>query len=282
MKLHQIPVQIFNLDHTLRCGQVFRWQKKGDEWIGVVKNSVILAKQEDEILTVKSDLAAEEIASYFRLDDDMEKVYGQIGKDKLMKEAIARYRGLRLVSQDPWECLISYVCSRNAPIKKIKSVIFNLSKNFGNVIKSDDHIEYTFPEPDVIAGTTLDKLGMCGFRYGKKQAREILEIAKLVSGNNFDLERLKKHSYLDAKEELMNLRGVGHKVADCVLLFSLDKLEAFPIDVHMRRLMRREYFQDKNVSDDKIRELAREYFGKYAGYAQEYLFYHERSYGGGK
>ncbi len=277
MKMHRIPAHVFNLDYTLRCGQVFRWQKRGGEWMGVVKDSVISVKQKGDVLVAKSNLAAEEIVSYFRLEDDMENIYKHIGKDKLMKKVIAKYRGLRLIRQDPWECLVSYVCSRNAPIKKIKSVIFNLSKNFGNVIKSDGHIEYTFPEPDMVAEATLDKLGICGFRYGKKQAREILEIAKLVGGNNFDLERLKKYSYLDAKEELMTLRGVGHKVADCVLLFSLDKLEAFPIDVHIRRFMRREYFQDENISDDKIRELAREYFGKYAGYAQEYLFYHERS-----
>lgn len=280
MKMHRIPAQVFNLDYMLRCGQVFRWQKRGDEWMGVVKDSIISVKQKGDVLVAKSDLAAEEIANYFRLDDDLEKVYRHIDKDTLMRNIITKYRGLRLIRQDPWGCLISYVCSRNAPIKKIKSVIFNLSKNFGNVIKSDDQIEYTFPEPDVIAEVTLDKLGICGFRYGKKQAREILEIAKLISRNNFDLERLKKYSYLDAKEELMNLQGVGHKVADCVLLFSLDKLEAFPIDVHIRRLVRREYFQDKNVSDDEIRELAREYFGEYAGYAQEYLFYHERSGGG--
>ncbi len=271
MRTHRIPVQVFSLDHTLRCGQVFRWQKRGDKWIGIVKNSIISVEQEGDSLIAKSYLTPEDIASYFRLDDDMEKVYRQIGKDKLMKEVIARYRGLRLVRQDPWECLISYVCSINNRIPQIVRMIQNLSARFGEEICDG---VYGFPGPEKLADASHDELKKCklGFRVDW-----ILDVAKKVCEGELQLEKLRNMDYQSAKRELLKVNGVGDKVADCVLLYSLDKLEAFPVDVHIRRVVQREYLKNGGISDKRIGEWARQYFGEYAGYAQQYLFHYERT-----
>ncbi|MDD2666236.1 MAG: DNA glycosylase [Methanocellales archaeon] len=277
MKTHTIPVHNFDLDHTLRCGQVFRWRDDKDNWIGIVGNSVIKAKQAGNRLIVESDLDIGHVTSYFRLNDDLDGIYQCINKDAMMNEAIAMYRGMRIIKQDPWECLISYICSRQNRIEKIERTVFHLSKNFGDEIHFDNKIFYTFPKPDELAKASLDDLRKCQFRFGDKQAEEIKGIAQLVSEGGFCLERLRELDYESAKEELMSLEGVGHKVADCVLLFSLDELEAFPVDVHVRRIVQRDYFRNNKISDKKLREWAGRYFGKYAGYAQQYLFYYERT-----
>ncbi|HIH37042.1 MAG TPA: DNA-3-methyladenine glycosylase 2 family protein [Methanocellales archaeon] len=277
MKTHTLPVHNFDLDHTLRCGQVFRWRENKNSWIGVLGNSVIRAKQVGNRLIVESDLDMDHVTSYFRLNDDLDDIYQYLNKDAVMNEAIAMYRGMRIIKQDPWECLISYVCSRQNRIEKIERIVFSLSKNFGDEIQFENKIFYTFPKPDEFAKANLDDLRKCQFRFGDKQAREVKVIAQLVSEGDFCLERLRGLDYESAKEELMSLEGVGPKVADCVLLFSLDKLEAFPVDVHVRRIVQRDYFRNKKTSDKKLREWAGLYFGKYAGYAQQYLFYYERT-----
>ncbi|MDD2777926.1 MAG: DNA glycosylase [Methanocellales archaeon] len=277
MKLHTLTVHNFDLDHTLRCGQVFRWRENKNNWMGVLGNSVIKAKQVGNHLIVESNLDMDRVTSYFRLNDDLDDIYQCINKDAVMNEAIAMYGGMRIIKQDPWECLISYVCSRQNRIEKIERIVFSLSKNFGDEIQFENKIFYTFPKPDELAKANLDDLKKCQFRFGDKQAREVKVIAQLVSEGDFCLERLRELDYKSAKEELMSLEGVGPKVADCVLLFSLDKLEAFPVDVHVRRIVQRDYFRNKKISDKKLREWAGRYFGKHAGYAQQYLFYYERT-----
>ncbi len=277
MRTHTISVHNFDLDHTLRCGQVFRWRENKNNWIGVLGDSVIKAKQAGNRLIVESNLDMDYVMSYFRLNDDLDYIYQCINKDAVMNEAVAMYWGMRIIKQDPWECLISYVCSRQNRIEKIERIVFSLSKNFGDAIHFENKIFYTFPKPDEIAKASLDDLKKCQFRFGDRQAEEIKVIAQLISEGDFCLERLRELDYKSAKEELISLEGVGHKVADCVLLFSLDKLEAFPVDVHVRRIVQRNYFRNKKISDKKIRKWADLYFGRYAGYAQQYLFYYERT-----
>lgn len=274
MKTYQIPVPTFDLDHTLRCGQVFRWRENKDGWIGIADNSLIKAKQEGDVLIVESDLAMEDVMNYFRLNDDLDDIYEHISKDEVMSKAIARYRGMRLVRQDPWECLISYICSINNRIPQIERMIQNLSKCFGEEICDGF---YSFPGTERLANAFPEELKKCKFGF---RVEWTLDIAKKVCGDGLQLEKLKNMDYQSAKRELLKVNGVGHKVADCVLLYSLDKLEAFPVDVHIRRVIRREYLKDERTSDTKIREWAERYFGKYAGYAQQYLFYYERSRGG--
>lgn len=273
MKIHQIRAHIFDLNHTLNCGQVFRWRREDNGWAGIVLNSIVMARQRGDMLVIESNLSEKDIINYFRLDDDLGSIYKHIGRNDVMKKIIAKYNGLRLIRQDPWECLISYICSINNRIPQIGSMIQNLCTQFGDDIGG----AYGFPRPERIYKASQSELKKCKLGFREKWIRGA---AKKVYDDGLQLSQLKNMDYQSAKRALMEIDGVGHKVADCVLLFSFDKLEAFPIDVHIKRFMRREYFQNKVVSDEKIRELARRYFGKYAGYAQEYLFYYERSEGG--
>lgn len=281
----------FNLEHTLQCGQLFRWDKIGDYWYSVVREKVIKIRQSDDTLQFQiflSDLDIAFLRHYFRLDDDLPYILSQIKKDEIIKKAIHSLYGLRITRQEPWECLISYVCATYKNIPAIKKMILNLSKTFGRKIKFESRSFYTFPKPSDLANASLKELKECGLGF---RARSVLETAKIVESEDFDLEALRKMDYEKAKHELLSLPGVGNKVADCILLFSFDKLEAFPVDVWMKRIVLESYSKSfspefvEKVSEKnsltaseylKISEFGRKYFGTYAGYAQEYLFHWKR------
>jgi N-glycosylase/DNA lyase len=281
----------FNLNHTLTCGQTFRWEKHDDWWHGVVRGTFIKIRQMDEVLqfqTFSENVDDAFIWSYFRLDDDLPRIYSRIEKDKHIKKAVKKFRGLRLMRQDPWECLISYICATNTNIPAIKDMVKKMCTRFGKRITVEDAEVYTFPKPHDLAQASLKELRLCklGFR-----AERVKQTSKLVCNGNVNLEALKTKTYEEAKKELMDLPGVGPKVADCVLLFSLDKLEAFPIDVWMKRVILefyRTHFEQifkekvatkKSLSPSEYRIISsfgRKYFGEYIGYAQEYLFHFKR------
>ncbi len=284
MKLDAVP---FNLDVTLCCGQVFRWDKKGDWWYGIVRDQPVKIRQTNAELEFTN---ADEkfIENYFGLDDDLQKIRAKIGKDKHVRKAIREFWGLRVVRQDPWECLISYICATYKSITAIKNMLFKLSKKFGKKILLDGCDFYTFPTPEKLARTTESDLMECGLGY---RANYVLEASRKIVDNDFDLEGLRKMPYQQAKKELTNFLGVGLKVADCILLFSLGKREAFPVDVWVKRAILKHYaaqfpnsFIEKisshdslsNAEYEKLNEFGRKYFGKYAGYAQEYLYHYER------
>ena len=277
----------FSLEHTLRCGQLFRWEKLGDWWYGVVEDKVVKARQiADKLIfqTFPEKTNAEFIENYFRLDDDLPAILSQINKDEHVRRAIERCHGLRISRQEPWECLISYICATYKNIPAIKNMILNLSKRFGKKTTFNGHDFYAFPKPSDLAHASLEEIRSCklGFR-----AERVLETSKILDREEFNLEDLRKMDYAKAKQKLLSLPGVGQKVADCVLLFSLDKLEAFPVDIWIKRAVL-EFYQSyfersfvKRVSGKSsitpseyktISSFGREYFGKYAGYAQEYLF----------
>ena len=278
----------FSLEHTLDCGQLFRWKKLDDWWYGVVADSVIKMKQCNERLIfhgIPEIPNREFIMNYLRLDDDLSAIFSEIDKDEHMKEAIRLFSGLRLCRQTPWECLISYICATYKSIPAIKKMINGISQRFGKELTFDDYTFYTFPKPTDLAHVNQKELRSCGLGF---RAERILETAKTVAHGRFSLESLKSMTYLDAKRMLLDLPGVGHKVADCVLLFSLEKLEAFPIDVWMKRAITSFYathFESsfiKRITSkgspttkeyETIGSFGREYFGRYAGYAQEYLFH---------
>jgi len=281
----------FNLDYTLTCGQAFRWEKHGDWWHGVVNETFLRIRQTGELLqfqTQPKNVDSAFVWSYFRLSDDLPYIYSRIGKDGHVREAVKRFLGLRLMRQDPWECLISYICATNKNIPAIKDMIKNICKCFGKKIRAENDTFYTFPKPLTLADASVKELRLCklGFR-----AERVKATSKLVSRDTFDLEALKTLPYDKAKKELMTLPGVGSKVADCVLLFSLDKLDVLPIDVWMKRIIL-EYYADhfeslfvekarakKSLSPreyETISLFGRKYFGEYVGYAQEYLFHCRR------
>ncbi len=277
----------FCLEHTLNCGQLFRWEKLGDWWYGVVKDTVVKIKQDTDNLmfhTFPKEVTTEFIEKYFRLNDNLPYIISQINKDENIRKAVQSCHGLRISRQEPWECLISYICATYKNIPAIKTMILNLSKRFGKKITFDGYDFYTFPNPRALAYASLEEIRCCklGFR-----AKRVLEVSRIMDREEFNLKDLREMDFEKARQSLLSLPGVGQKVADCVLLFSLDKLEAFPIDVWMKRAILDfypSYFERtfvKRVSGKSsitpreyqiISLFGREYFGKYAGYAQEYLF----------
>jgi N-glycosylase/DNA lyase len=278
----------FSLEHTLNCGQLFRWTKLGEWWYGVVEDRVIKIRQVGERLIFQSfpeKATRKFIKRYLRLDDDLPKVLSEISKDKHVCRAVKLFNGLRISRQEPWECLISYICATYKNIPAIKKMINKISQRFGKKISFDRYEFYTFPKPIDLAQTSPTELRSCGLGF---RAKRVLETTKILDRGNFSLEALKSIDYRSAKRELLSLPGVGPKVADCVLLFSLEKLEAFPVDVWMKRAAINLYAGHFNPSFiDKVRRkgsitlkeyeainaFGREYFGRYAGYAQEYLFH---------
>lgn len=278
----------FNLETTLRCGQLFRWEKHGSWWYGVVDQQLLKVNQMKDIIKYEG-AETEFIRKYFRLEDDLPQITSEISRDSVIKKAVEAFPGLRIVRQNPWECLISYVCATYKNIPAIKGMISELAKRFGNKIAREKLTYHTFPEPSVLANATLHELRTCklGFR-----AERVRETARTVHHNRVDLEALRKVDYERAKNELLKLPGVGNKVADCVLLFSLEKLEAFPVDVWMKRVVESHYTNHFDASFiekisgktslspreyNKVSSFARGYFGRYAGYAQEYLYHFFRN-----
>jgi N-glycosylase/DNA lyase len=281
----------FNLDYTLSCGQTFRWQRHDEWWTGIIGQAVLKLRQTCGRLAFEGsddNLDSEFVKRYFRLDDDLNEIYSRIAKDKYVKEAVNQFRGLRLLRQEPWECLISYICATHSNIPAIKQMIRGLSRRFGKSIDFEGETFYGFPQPRALAKASVGELRLCRLGY---RAESVRETARLIDEGGFDLESLRRMPYAEAKKELMSLPGVGPKVADCVLLFSLDKLEAFPIDVWMKRIMLSfyaEHFEPDFV--DRVRhraglslgeyraiyDVGRRVFGNYLGYAQEYLYHFRR------
>jgi len=278
----KIQSKLFDLHRTLNCGQVFRWTLNEDQWwYGVVRDHIIKIRQVQNELEFfiypKMPEPAKFLSHYFRLDDDLEFIYQQICKDNYMEYAIKNARGLRLIRQEPWECLISYIISQQNNIPKIKRSIESLSRKFGTPYYIQEKIFHIFPTPAQLSEANLDelkrgfKLDGCALGY---RAKYVLKSASLIQNESlsFSLEALKNFPYKEACKLLQKtFPGVGPKVADCILLFSADKLEAFPVDTWIRRLISKLYSQKGSIR--QIKQFCTEYFGQFAGYAQEYLFF---------
>lgn len=277
----------FCLDVTLCCGQVFRWDKTGDWWYGVARERAFKVRQFKGKLEY-ANVDEKFVEYYFRLDEDLQRISDGINKDAHIGKALQEFWGLRIVRQDPWECLISYICATYKSIPAIKRMLNNLARKFGEKVNFDGCDFFAFPEPARLAGATEKELADCGLGY---RAKYVLATSKCVCGGNFDLEGLRKLPYAEAKRVLMDFPGVGAKVADCILLFSLGKLEAFPVDVWVKRVIMNHYAdkfpaelvqrlssRDSLSSGDyeRLNAFGRSYFGEYAGYAQEYLYHYER------
>jgi N-glycosylase/DNA lyase len=279
----------FSLHYTLSCGQVFRWEKPRECWYGIVGGNIVKIRQDGNILifqTYPEDLGAKFVARYFRLNDDLPQILRDIGRDEYIERAIREFFGLRLTRQDPWECLISYICATYANIPRIKDMIQRLSKAFGMEIPFEGRVYYAFPTWESLAKATLKDLLDCKLGY---RAKYVLRTTKKMKENRFGLENLRELSYDEGQRRLLHLYGVGPKVAECVLLFSQDKLEAFPVDIWVKRVIR-DYYRHRLPQDiflggeglslkesRLIRAFGRRYFGAFAGYAQEYLYYYYRS-----
>jgi N-glycosylase/DNA lyase len=280
----------FSLEYTLESGQLFRWERSGEWWRGIVRGSVLKLKQEGEVLrcSTGNDLIDSTfVSSYFRLDDDLDHILATLSKDETITRAVEKFYGLRLVSQDPWECLASFVLATNANIPRIKKMVGALCANYGRPFEFEGANYAAFPSPEELAVASEADLLACGLGY---RAPFLKRIATSVASGNVDLARLGAFGYHESREFLMaELPGVGPKVADCVLLYSFGKDEAFPIDVWIARVLAKTYPRllspelRKKLSPqgkvklsssdyDKISAKVRAYFGGYAGYAQQYLY----------
>ena len=265
-----------NLDSTINSGQVFLWKKHDDFWYGVDGNKVLCINSDD--LKIKS---SGKKADFFRESDDIKKILNSLKKDMVVKNAISQNIGLRLLRQDPFQCYISFIVSSNSNIQNIKSTLNKLSKKFGERIEFDKKEFFLFPTPASLATASKTELLECGLGY---RADFVKKAANEVDLGKIDFRLLKKMSYDDAKEALIKIFGIGNKVADCIMLFSLEKLEAFPLDTWMVKILRK-YYEDvfqitgKTITEKKYNTLHEKivlHFGPYAGYSQQFLFKMER------
>lgn len=279
MTMYTLFRENFNLEYTLDCGQVFRWDYIDGWWTGVVNGDIARLQQDPESgeVQVDSELPESFFENYFRFDDDLDAILKEVNKDEFMDEAIRKYRGLRLIRQDPWECLISYILATAWSIPNIKRGISMLCKNYGEEIEDG---YYSFPNPASLIHACDEDMRACklGFRGGR-----VIKAARHVEEGNLVLDEIFKMDYDAAKQRLMFLEGIGEKVADCILLFAFEKMEAFPVDTHVEKVVRtiygnHDYFNGV-VTKSKIGNWGRMYFGRYCGYAQKYFFYQKRQEG---
>lgn len=273
----------FELKDIFECGQCFRWNEQEDgSYTGVIKNGIINVKKEDETITFTGicDKNIEEVVNeYFDLKRDYEKIKEQLGNvDKYLKTSIQYGKGIRILNQDLWETIISFIISANNNIPRIKGIIERISQKYGNEIEWNGKKYYTFPTYEQLKDVTVQEYRNLGL--GFRDIR-LYETTQMILNKEVDLEKLKNNpNTQEVRNELLRLSGVGPKVADCILLFSdLKRFDVFPIDVWVRRVMNDLYIKEDDetkVSKVKIEKLAEEKFGDLKGLAQQYLFYWRR------
>jgi len=257
---------LLSLDHTLDSGQAFRWYKRGDWWTGVLGEHVVRLRQNEDGMEVDSSISRDELRDYFRLDDDLEQIYQEISKDEYIAKLIDAFRGLRLLRQDTWETAASYILATHASVPQIKRMIDNLCAMYGKPLEDG---WYSFPRPEDIVE---DESGVLECKLGFRSSR-IVRFARSVASGEVDFERLRRMRYEEAIEYLLAIYGIGPKVADCIALFGLGHMEAFPVDVRIARAMNNYYGVEGNYK--KVSGFGRSYFGRWAGYAQEYIYISE-------
>ena len=273
----------FNPKHIFDCGQCFRWDENEDgSYTGIFKNNVLNVKKvnNDIVFTGVCDGNIKNICSeYFDLERDYEKIKQELSKvDQYIKESISYGEGIRLLNQDLWETIISFIISANNNIPRIKGIINRLSKNYGDKIIWNGNDFFTFPTPEQLSKATIQDLRSLGL--GFRDVR-VFETTKKILNKEIDLEKLHtEKDTLKVRDALLTLPGVGPKVADCILLFStLKRFDVFPIDVWVRRVMNDLYIKNADetkVNKKEIESLAKSKYGNLEGIAQQYLFYWKR------
>ena len=266
-----------NIHETINSGQIFLWENYRDTWFVIDGNDIIMAKQ----IPFKIMTFSKKSKNFFREDDNYEKILKNITGDKIVKNAIKHYPGLRVTRQDPFQCCISFIISANSNIPKIRMGLQKLCRKFGTRVMFQKKEFFLFPRPKMLAKATLQDLQECKLGYRSKY---VLDTSRTIASGEIDFDELKKADYQEAKELLLKLPGVGDKVADCIMLFSLEKLEAFPLDTWVVKILQKYYSDDfcmdkKTISKNKyenIHQNVLKHFGKYAGYSQQFLYKMER------
>lgn len=269
-------IKDFNAVHTFECGQCFRWIKQADgSYTGVARGKILNASVDDDTLILKNT-NLEDFKNiwfdYFDLGRDYSQVKEAVMRDDIMREAAAFGWGIRLLKQDIWETLISFIISANNRIPRIMKTVGVISKIYGERLEMDGEEYYSFPEVSRLTQSSLQDLEVCkgGFR-----CKYILNSSQMISEGEINLNKISQLDTDSARKELMKFPGVGPKVADCVLLYSGTKYDVFPTDVWVKRVMEELYFK-REAGFKEIQEFAGNYFGNLAGFAQQYLFYFAR------
>jgi len=294
-----LPVRDYDLAATLDSGQVFRWRQAGNSWHGVIGGKFVRLTQTENGIQATTTAPVENwgwLREFLQTEIDLAAVLKTFPDDEPMRNAVARCHGLRLLRQDPWECLASFILSSTKQIVQIRQIVALLCERFGEPltrpsatlspsdgerngvrgasVSKKTHLSFSFPSAQRIAAATESELRDCkmGFR-----APNLLAAARQLDCGKFDLEKLRSLACAEARHELMTLRGVGGKIADCVLLFAYGFDSAFPVDVWIERALQELYFPRRRADEKRLRKFAATHFGPHAGYAQQYLFHYMRT-----
>lgn len=280
----------FNPEISINSGQMFLWENYKNSWYGTYANYILKFSITNDEIQFSSTPRYDNWEHFiFRLDENIQNIFSNFSNDIVLLKLLKRYTGLRLIRQNPHQCMISFACSSNTNISMIRRMLKNLCMKFGIKTYIDNKIFFTFPTMKNLYNASINELCSCSVGYRAKTIKSIAE--KIVTGS-LTIDELYQCKYDDARKALTSIYGIGNKIADCILLFSLEKTEAFPIDVWMGRAIFMYYKRlidnrkvtfingNKNLSDNQysvLSEIMRNHFGKYGGYAQQYLFYHIRN-----
>lgn len=269
---------------SINSGQTFLWERIDNLWYGIDGDRLLKIKVVEEDTEYTSYPGNEGWErEFFRLDDDIEEIHSSLSRDEAVAPIVKQYPGLRLLRQNPEQCLFSFICASNTNIPMIRRMLRSMSRKFGKAMSIDGHEFYAFPTASSLHAASIAELRSCGLGY---RAKAVKSAAEMIADGALDFNGLRKMAYSEAREQLLKVYGIGNKIADCILLFSLDKLEAFPIDVWIARAIIRSY---PRLFDCKVREKLtpnqyemissrmRQHFGRFAGYAQQYLYYDMRN-----
>lgn len=280
----------FNPEISINSGQMFLWEKHENSWYGTYGDYILKFSITDKEIEFYSTPEFDNWERFiFRLDDNIEEIFAGFSNDSILLNLLKKYGGLRLIRQDPYQCMISFACSSNTNISMIRTMLKNLSMKFGIKKEIDNKKFFTFPTMKNLYNSSINELCSCSVGY---RAKAIKSIAERVTTGALTVDELCRSNYDDARRILTDVYGIGNKIADCIMLFSLEKTEAFPIDVWMGRAIFKYYKKiinkrsanfmsgNKKLSDNQysiLSEIMRSHFGKYGGYAQQYLYYHIRN-----
>jgi N-glycosylase/DNA lyase len=272
-RLKALPAPAFDLEKTLNSGQVFHWTPHQKGFVGAIADEPVYLEQQGESIRVW-DGQEQLVARYLSLDHPMVEILETFPPDPAIKQAVEYGRGLRIIRQPHWECLATFLTSALKQVQHIRAISLAIRSCFGRRLQRDGIEVFTYPGPQEVAKIPLVKLLECklGFR-----AANLIASARMVASGAVDLERLGGLSTEEARAALCELPGVGEKIANCVLLFAYERLDAMPVDVWIARVLTEVYFPGREkVPLRELKLFAADYFGSYAGYAQQYLFHHWR------
>lgn len=279
---YKIKAPDYDLETTMTCGQTFCWHRvEGDlygegesKFYTFRKNKPLIVHQEDDMLMVETELPRSEVEKALGLHHDLEEVFENLPDDQPIRDAREEYWGLRILQDEFLPCLISYICSSQMRIERIKEMFDEMCREFGEVVEYQDHELLKFPELSDLAEQSEEEFRELGVGYRAKYIEKTVEI---LQEEDIDPIELAELDYHDAKEEVKKLHGVGDKVADCVLLFSIGFYESIPFDTWIKKALSTHYPDLYSEDYNDASENMREYFGEHAGYAQEYLFHAARN-----